>query len=361
MGKIIIKGNEAIAMAALDAGLDAFFGYPITPSSEIPETLAKYYPKALKVFLQAESEVASVNMMLGGSACGSRVMTATSSPGFSLMQEGISYMAGSRLPGVFVNVMRGGPGLGNIGGEQSDFNQMVKGGGHGGYKLPVFAPNSAQEMYDLTTRAFSVADKYRTPVIVTADGYLGQMKEAIVIPDVIKNKDYDKAQWTTVGARNREPHIITSRKTHIITSIHLAHNLLESHQNKLQAVYDKIEDNEVDYEEYRTDNAKVIFVAYGIVSRIVKGVINKARDKGINVGLFRPKTLWPFPKAQIQNLVKDCRSFLVVELSKGQMVDEVEHSVFGQRPVYFYGRSGGNLPSEKEILKALEDCYNGKF
>jgi len=360
MGKIIIKGNEAIAMAALNAGLDAFFGYPITPSSEIPETLAKFYPKRLKVFLQAESEVASVNMMLGGSACGSRVMTATSSPGFSLMQEGISYMGGSRLPGVFVNVMRGGPGLGNIGGEQSDFNQMVKGGGHGGYRLPVFAPNSAQEMYDLTIRAFDVADKYRTPVIVTTDGYLGQMKEAIVISDT-KVKEYDKAYWTTVGAKNREPHIITSRKTHIITSIHLAHNLLESHQNKLYTIYDEIKINEVDFEKYRTDDADIIFVAYGIVSRIVKGVINKARDRGMKAGLFRPKTLWPFPVVQIQKLSKDCDAFLAVELSKGQMVNEVEHAVFGERPVYFYGRSGGNLPSEKEILKALEGCYDGKL
>jgi len=269
-------------------------------------------------------------------------------------------MAGSRLPGVFVNVMRGGPGLGNIGGEQSDFNQMVKGGGHGGYRLPVFAPNSAQEMYDLTIRAFDVADKYRTPVIVTTDGYLGQMKEAIVISDT-KVKEYDKAYWTTVGAKNREPHIITSRKTHIITSIHLAHNLLESHQNKLYTIYDEIKINEVDFEKYRTDDADIIFVAYGIVSRIVKGVINKARDRGMKAGLFRPKTLWPFPVVQIQKLSKDCDAFLAVELSKGQMVNEVEHAVFGERPVYFYGRSGGNLPSEKEILKALEGCYDGKL
>lgn len=356
----ILKGNEAVALGALAAGLTAFFGYPITPSSEIPETLAKYYPEKLKIYLQAESEIGAVNMMLGVAACGARVMTATSSPGFSLMTEGISYMAGSMIPGVFVNITRGGPGLGNIGGETSDYFQMVKAPGHGNLHLPVFAPNSAQEMYSLTIKAFNVADKYRIPVIVTAEGFLGQMKEVVDVYEP-KLEDQDKSDWIVIGTkyhRKHIRHIVTSRKPHIITSIRLKHDTLEEHQHELLEIYEKIEENEVDFEEYRTEDAKIIFFAYGITSRITKGVVDTARDKGMRVGLLRPITLWPFPVERIEELANKVKAMFVVELAPGgQILEDIERAVSGKVPTYWYGRSGGNLPTEREILEQLETCY----
>lgn len=342
--RVIYKGNDAIALAAIYAGLDAYFGYPITPSSEIPESLAKEHKKKLPVFLQAESEIASINMALGASACGARVMTATSGPGFSLKQEGISYIAGSELPVVIVNVMRGGPGLGNIGGEQSDYFQLTKGGGHGGYRVPALAPNSVQEMFDFTIKAFELADKYRTPVFLVADGYLGQMKEGIILKKP-KIKKYNKSKWMTTGAKDREPHIIIS--------IYLDHNDLEKHRAKLEKKYQEIKKREVMVEEYKVKDAEYVFVAFGLVSRVVKDVVNKARENGIKAGLIRPKTIWPFPEKNINVAAKKAKAFITVEMNTGQMIEDVRLAVNGACPVEFCGRWGGNIPSTAEIYGKL--------
>lgn len=338
--RVYMKGNEAIARAALKAGCKAFFGYPITPSSEIPETIAKIASENF-VFLQAESEVAAINMCLGFASTGKRAMTASSSPGISLKQEGISYIAGCQLPVVIVNINRGGPGLGNIAPEQSDYFQATKGGGHGSYRLIVLAPNSVQEMAEFVMDAFNLAEKYRNPVMILGDAFLGQMTEDMVFPEPRIEK-YDNLWAVGKGKKN------------LICSIFLEPDDLEAHNRKLKAKYDKIKESEVRYEEYRTKDANIVVVGYGIVSRILKGAVDEAREAGLKVGLVRPITLWPFPSEVISRLANRVKGFLVVEMNMGQMVEDVQLAVAGKTKVNFYGRCGGKVPEEAEILTELK-------
>lgn len=351
MSKELIKGNEAIVKGAILAGCRAYFGYPITPASEIAEAAAYYFPLVGGTFLQAESEVASINMIYGASAAGVRCMSASSGPGLSLMQEGISYMAGSELPCVIADIMRGGPGLGNIGPEQGDYNQMVKGGGHGNYHNIVLAPNSAQEMCDLTILAFELADKYRNPAIVLADGYIGQMMEPVSFPEVAI--EGPKKDWSVHGDA-------ASRKN-ALTSIYLSHEALEKHELHLAKKYEGICDNEVRYEEYLTEDAEIVVVAYGIVSRVVRSAVDMARHYGIRAGLFRPITLYPFPTQPLAKISQVTERFLTVELSNGQMVDDVRlaltrgHACKRRYPCDFYGRMGGCVPSTEEIFEVIQN------
>ncbi|MDZ7374734.1 MAG: 3-methyl-2-oxobutanoate dehydrogenase subunit VorB [candidate division KSB1 bacterium] len=343
MARQLIKGNEAVVKGAILAGCRAFFGYPITPASEIAEAAAYYLPQVGGVFLQAESEIASVNMLYGAAAAGIRAMTASSSPGISLKMEGISYLAGAELPCVIVDIVRGGPGLGNIAPSQGDYNQIVKGGGHGEYKLLTLAPNSAQEMCDLTMLAFELADKYRNPAVVLADGFIGQMMEPVEFPPPVQNLP-DKP-WALHGDDGDQ--------FRLITSIDLEPEGLERHVLHLQEKYAQAEREEVRVEEYRTEDAEVVFVGYGIVSRLLQSVVDEARARGMRVGLLRPITLWPFPSRRIQELAERVSAFMVVELSNGQMVDDVRLAVNGRVPVWFYNRMGGVVPSVDEIFEAL--------
>jgi pyruvate/2-oxoacid:ferredoxin oxidoreductase alpha subunit len=343
MPKMLLKGNEAVVRGALLAGCRAFFGYPITPASEIAEAAAYYFPKMGGVFLQAESEIASINMIYGASSAGVRCMTASSSPGISLKQEGISYLAGSELPCVIVNIMRGGPGLGNIAPEQADYNQSVKGGGHGNYKNIVLAPASAQEMCDLTILAFDLSDRYRNPAIILTDGFIGQMMEPVEFPEPVA--DLPEKPWAVGPERER--------RDNLVTSIYLSPDELEAHVRKLEAKYQEIEAKEVRYEPYRLDDAEIVVVAYGIVSRLAKSAVDMARNEGVRAGLLRPITLWPFPSRIIADLAARVRHFLVCELSTGQMVDDVRLAVEGRAPVGFFSRVGGNVPDAREIYDAI--------
>jgi pyruvate/2-oxoacid:ferredoxin oxidoreductase alpha subunit len=344
MAKQLIKGNEAVVKGAILAGCRFFFGYPITPASEIAEAAAFYMPKVGGTFLQAESEVASINMVYGAASGGVRVMTASSSPGISLKLEGISYCAGSELPMVLVDIMRGGPGLGNIAPAQADYNQIVKGGGHGNYKMPVLAPNSAQEMCDLTMQAFELADQYLNPAIVLADGFIGQMMEPVEFPQAVdKIPDKDWAIHTDLKDENR-----------LISSIDLEPEMLEKHNHKLQKKYREIEANHVQYEDYKIDDAQIILIGYGVVSRVLYSAVDSLRQDGIRAGLIRPVSLWPFPKQHIADLALKSDAFLVVELSNGQMVDDVRLAVNGVRPVHFYNRMGGMIPSPEEICQQVK-------
>jgi 2-oxoglutarate ferredoxin oxidoreductase subunit alpha len=338
-----MKGNEALAEAAIRAGLQGYFGYPITPQSEVIEYLAEEEPKHNYVLLQAESEVASINMVYGAAAAGGRVMTTTSSPGFSLMQEGLSYIACAELPCVAVNVVRGGPGLGTIQPSQGDYFQAVKGGGHGDYHLIVLAPNSVQEMADLTFLAFELADKYNTPAMILSDGAIGQMMEKVVLPEPIEYKP--NKPWATTGKTK-------DRQRNIITSLYIQSEEMEKKNAQLQAKYKKILENEIRYEEYQLDDAEIVIAAYGLTSRISKKVVDLARQEGIKMGLFRPISLWPFPYSQIEKLAaRDAVKFLfTVEMSTGQMVEDVKLAVCGQKPVYFTGRVGGIVPTPDDVL-----------
>ncbi|MBN2280714.1 MAG: 3-methyl-2-oxobutanoate dehydrogenase subunit VorB [Candidatus Marinimicrobia bacterium] len=343
MAKQFLKGNEAVIKGAMLAGCTAYYGYPITPASEIAHAAAKYFPRAGATFVQAESEVAAINMVYGAAAAGERVMTASSGPGISLKAEGISYCAGAELPCVIVSIMRGGPGLGNIGPEQSDYNQLVKGGGHGNYKNIVLAPNSAQEMCDLGMLAFELADKYRNPVIVAADGFIGQMMEPVVIPEPVK--EVPDKKWAVKGT--------PETYKNVVTSIELDFHDLEIHNQKLQKKYAIIEEQEVRYEEYRTDDADIVLVAYGISSRVAQSAVNELRSEGIKAGLLRPITLFPFPKLKIKELAEKINSFLVVEMSNGQMIDDVRLAVEGKKPVHLYNRMGGFVPTAKEVREKV--------
>jgi 2-oxoisovalerate ferredoxin oxidoreductase alpha subunit len=347
----LTKGNEAIVKAAVLAGCRAYYGYPITPASEIAEAAALYLPKVGGVFIQAESETASVNMLYGGAAAGVRVMSGSSGPGISLMQEGMSYLAGAELPCVIADIMRGGPGLGNIAPEQSDYNQIVKGGGHGNYRTLVLAPASVQEMADLTTLAFDLADKYRNPVVVLADGNIGQMMEPVRFADAI---DVPAPPDWAVRATAE------SRKN-LVTSIYLEPDILERHVRKLEAKYQVAERAEVRAECWRTEDADVVLIGYGIMGRILKAVVELARKKGLKVGLLRPITLYPFPAPQIRQLAKSAKGFLVAELSTGQLVDDVRLSLEGRKPVEFFSRVGGNIPSAEEVLEAVERKFASAF
>ena len=340
MLKQITKGNEAIVKGAILAGCRAFYGYPITPASEIAEAAALYMPQTGGVFVQAESEVAAINMLYGGASAGVRSMTASSGPGISLMQEGISYLAGSELPCVIADIMRGGPGLGNIAPEQGDYHQVVKGGGHGCYRTLVLAPNSVQEMADLTYRAFDLADRYRNPVFVLADGYIGQMMEPVEFPPAIVPPV--RPAWSVDGT--------PETRKNFVTSIFLEPDKLEAHVRKLEEKYKRAEREAVEYEDWRNDDAEVVLVGYGIVSRILKQVVELGRQRGLSIGLLRPITLYPFPTRRIQELSRTAKSFMVVELSTGQLIEDVRLALEGRCPVEFYSRVGGNVPTAEEIL-----------
>lgn len=335
-----LKGNDAVVRGAIMAGCTHYFGYPITPSSEIIHSAASLFPKLGYSFIQAESEVAAINMVYGAASCGRRVLTASSSPGISLKQEGISYMAAAELPCVIVDIMRAGPGLGNIFPEQSDYNQVVKGGGHGNYKCPVFAPSSPQEMCDLTYDAFDMADKYRTPVYVIADGYTGQtMAKVVQNREVRVPERHDWALYSDLES-----------KKNLVCSIRMSAEDMELLNIKLDQKYSVIEEREVRFENYKADDAEMIIVAYGISSRIAHSVVDSMREKGLKVGLHRPITLFPFPKKELNRLAdNNARLFVSFELSNGQMVDDVRLSILGKRPVEFYGRMGGSVPSINEV------------
>lgn len=341
-----MKGNEALAEAAIQAGCDAYFGYPITPQSEVLEYLAKEMPKRGGVVLQAESEVASINMIYGAAGAGFRSMTSSSSPGISLMQEGISYIAGAELPCLLVNVNRAGPGLGTIQPGQGDYFQSTKGGGHGDYRLIVLAPSSVQEMADFVFLGFELADKYRNPVLILSDGAIGQMMEKVTFGK-FKPTKVDKP-WATVG----KP---ASRQRNYITSLHIKPEMLEKHNEKLVAKYEEVKKNEVRYEEINTEDAEYLMVAYGLCARICHKAVNMAREKGIKVGLLRPITLFPYPTERLNKLADKMKLMLTVELNSGQMVEDVRLSVNGKVPVEFYGRLGGMLPNPDEIVNKLEN------
>ncbi len=348
-------GNEALAEAAVIAGCDAYFGYPITPQNEITAYMSRRMPEEGRVFVQSESELAAINMVYGASATGKRAMTSSSSPGISLMQEGISYLAGAELPAVVVNVMRGGPGLGNIAPSQGDYFQATRGGGHGDYRTIVLAPSSVQEMVDLMSLAFDLADQYRTPVVVLADGILGQMMEPVVFPKnsklKTKNSKLPPKDWALTGAEGRPQNIIRS--------LWLGEGVLEELNFKLQARYEQIQKNEVLCEQYEVDDAEIVVVAYGIAARIVRGAVEKAREEGIKVGWIRPITLWPFPTEQISRAAEEFRIFLTVEMSLGQMVEDVRLAVAGKAPILFYGRPGGGIPTVEEIFEKIRQLTIG--
>lgn len=346
-----MKGNEALAEAAIRAGCDAYFGYPITPQSEVLEYLAREIPKYstkdhIRVILQAESEVASINMVYGAAGAGFRAMTSSSSPGISLMQEGISYIAGAELPCLIVNVNRAGPGLGTIQPGQGDYFQSTKGGGHGDYKLIVLAPTSVQEMADFVYLGFDLADKYRNPVMILSDGAIGQMMEKVTFRDY----DYKKVDkpWATTG---KPP----TRERNYITSLHIQPEKLEISNLELVDKYKKITENEVRYEEVMTEDAEYLFVAYGLSARICHKAAIIAREKGIKAGLFRPVTLFPYPYKKLNELAGKVKLMLTVELNAGQMVEDVRLAVNGKIPVEFYGRLGGMVPTPEEIVKNLEN------
>jgi len=343
--RILMCGNEALAEAAIIAGVDAYFGYPITPQNEIPAYMSRRMPEEGRVFVQSESELAAINMVFGASATGKRAMTTSSSPGISLMQEGISYLAGAELPAVVVNVMRGGPGLGNIAPSQGDYFQATRGGGHGDYRTIVFGPSSVQELVDCMPLAFDLADEYRMTVVILADGILGQMMEPIVLEKKPQRKLPPK-DWALTGAKGREQNIVRS--------LWLPEGALEKHNYKLQAKYEQVQKNEVICEQYEVDDAEIVVVAYGVAARIVRGAVNKAREEGIKAGWIRPVTLWPFPTEQISKAADELRIFLTVEMSCGQMVEDVKLAVAGKAPVVFYGRPGGGIPTVDEILDKIK-------
>ena len=351
-----MKGNEAIAEAAIRAGVDGYFGYPITPQSEVLEylMLEKPHERTGMVVLQAESEVAAINMVYGGAGAGKMVMTSSSSPGISLKQEGITYMAGAELPCMILNVVRGGPGLGTIQPAQSDYFQAVKGGGHGDYRLIVLAPASVQEMYDFVELSFDLAFKYRTPVLILSDGAIGQMMEKVEIGE-------QKTRLTDAQVKERCPWATTgkdaNRERNIITSLDLDPQRQEVFNHKLQAKYKKIEENEVRFEEIQTEDAEYLFVAYGTSSRICQKSMQLAREKGIKVGLFRPITLFPFPSDRLAELGKQVKGILSVEMSAGQMIEDVKLAVECNVPVEHFGRMGGIIPSPGEVVEALEQKF----
>lgn len=344
--KLLMKGNEVIAEAAIRAGCRHYFGYPITPQTEIAHYMAKKMPEVGGTFVQAESEIAAINMVYGAASAGVRVMTSSSSPGISLKQEGISYAAGAELPAVIVNIVRCGPGLGGILPAQCDYFQAVKGGGHGDYKMVVLAPSSVQELYELTVEAFNISDKYRQLTMIMGDGVLGQMMEAVEFKDQENIVKVEKP-WATTGTGLKREH-------NTIQSIYIQPEVLEEHNRKLQRKYKLIEENEVRVESYNCEDADIIVTAFGTTARIVNNVIKMAKKEGIKVGLIRPITLWPFPVKEFEKYAEVPKAFLSVELNAGQMVEDVRLAVNGKRPVYFYGRMGGMIPTQQEILDQIK-------
>jgi len=345
MRKQLMKGNEAIVKSAILSGCRGFYGYPITPASEITEAAALYMPKVGGVFVQAESEVAAINMLYGAAAAGVRAMTASSGPGISLMQEGISYMAGAELPCVVADIMRGGPGLGNIAPEQGDYHQVVKGGGHGNYRTLVLAPHSVQEMADLTALAFELADRYRNPVFVLADGFVGQMMEPVEFPQ--EAVETPAPYWAVTGT--------AETRANLVASIFMGADELEAHERDLEKKYKLAEQREARAEEWFTEDAEMVLVGYGIVARILKAVCAEARAAGLKVGVLRPITLYPFPAAHFQRLAARSRRFVVVEMSNGQLYDDVRLALNGARPVECLMRMGGNVPTHEEVLRFVRE------
>lgn len=348
--KVLMKGNEAIAEAAIIAGCRHYFGYPITPQTEVAAYMAKKMPKIGGCFLQAESEIAAINMVYGVSSTGKRVMTSSSSPGISLKGEGLSYLAGSDLPALVVNVQRGGPGLGGIQPSQSDYFQATRGGGHGDYHMIVLAPASVQEMAELTVKGFDLADKYRMTSMILADGTMGQMMEPVSLDFDIK-PEIEKP-WATTGTKMEREH-------NIVNSLSLVPEELEMLNMKRYERYKIVEENETMYEEYMVDDADIVIAAFGIAARVSKNAVNEARKQGIKVGLIRPITLWPFPKAPFEKAAEHAKAFISVELSMGQMIEDVKLATNCKRPVTLCNRVGGMIPSPEQVLKAIIDVNNG--
>lgn len=350
----LMKGNEAIARAAIRCGVDGYFGYPITPQSEVIETLAELKPWETSgmVVVQAESEIASINMVYGAGGAGKRAMTSSSSPGVALMQEGIAYMAGAEIPGLIVNVQRGGPGLGTIQPSQSDYFQATRGGGNGDYNVIVLAPNSVQEMADFVDLAFNLAFKYRNPAMILSDGVIGQMMEKVVLPPMKPRRTEEEIRrecpWATIG-RTKD------RKPNVMTSLELKPEVMEKRNLHLQEKYRTIEENEVRYEIQQTEDADYLIVAFGSASRIAQKAMEIARSQGLKVGLFRPITLWPFPSKQIAEAAKGRKGILVAEINAGQMIQDVRLAVNGALPVEHFGRLGGIVPDPEEIVKAIKE------
>jgi len=350
MSKLLMRGNHVVGEAAIRAGCRAYFGYPITPQNELPEYIAeKFAAMDDAVFIQAESELAAINMVIGASMAGARAMTSSSSPGISLKQEGISFLAGMELPAVIVNMIRGGPGLGNIAPAQSDYFQATRGGGHGDYRTIVLAPSSGQEIADLTRRAFDLADQYCTPVIILGDGMMGQMMEPVEFPEPVDPKKLPPRDYILDGANGRP--------SRLICSLRLDTNLAEELNWKLVRKYEIIKQKEIDYEEYKAEDAELVVVAYGTAARIAKRAVDLLRDMDLKVGLFRPKTLWPFPDKPLRSLARWVRELVVFEMSTGQMVEDVQLAIEGRANVYFYGRPGGIISTPQEIAGIISSRY----
>ncbi len=344
-----MRGNEVIAEAAIQAGCRFYAGYPITPQNEIPEYMSWRMPEVDGVFIQAESELAAINMVYGASAAGMRAMTSSSSPGISLKQETISYLAGAELPALIVNIQRGGPGLGNISGSQADYFQAVKGGGHGDYKLLVYAPYNLQEMWDLTMLAFDKADEYRNPVMILGDGVIGQMMEPFY-PKPYMRPELPEKDWVLDGCKGREPRVIKS--------LYMGEGELEMRNNILQKKYRMMKDKEVSFESYYTEDSEIIIVAFGIAARIALSSVRKLRREGFKVGLFRPITLFPFPEKELFMLSRESRRFITIEMNAGQMVEDVRLSVNGISEVLFYGKPGGTIITPEEVQEKILQLFN---
>jgi 2-oxoglutarate ferredoxin oxidoreductase subunit alpha len=352
MAKILMKGNEAIGEAAIRAGCLNYFGYPITPQSEIAEYLSRRMPEVNGMFLQAESEVAASYMIFGAAAAGARVFTTSSSPGISLMSEGISYVAAAQCPAVYVNIMRGGPGLGGILPSQGDYFQATKGGGHGDYRLLVMAPNSVQESVEMVMKAFPLAEKYRNPVIILGDGLIGQMMEPVEFPDHLVSEPSNKDAWATNGMTKRN-----SDKRNLIRSLYLVGNSLEDNNRSLKAKYDQMKKDEIMYATYNTDtDYEALIVSYGTMSRVCRTAIDLLKNEGIEVGMIRPQTLFPYPEDAVQKAAwkPSCKVVTSMELSMGQMVEDVERVVHGKRPVTWFGVAGGIVPAPEEIVDEMK-------
>ncbi|MDI6808438.1 MAG: 3-methyl-2-oxobutanoate dehydrogenase subunit VorB [Candidatus Eisenbacteria bacterium] len=347
MEKVLMRGNDAIAEAAIRAGCRFYAGYPITPQNEIPEYMARRMPDVGGVFIQAESEIAAISMVYGAACAGARAMTSSSGPGISLKQEGISYASGAELPLVFVNITRGGPGLANIAPAQSDYFQATRGGGHGDYRVIVLAPSSVQEAYDLTGLAFHLADKYRNPAMLLGDGVIGQMMEPMVLNE-FKFPELPEKKWKLGNS--------SGRARNLITSVYLAEGTLEEHNNRLAKKYAEIAAQDTRYEEVLTSDAELVIVGFGTCARISKAAVRLAREKGLKVGLLRPITLWPFPYDALSKVAGRCADILVVEMSLGQLIDDVKIGVQGRSRIHFIGRPGGGIPTEFEILDKVENA-----
>jgi 2-oxoglutarate ferredoxin oxidoreductase subunit alpha len=351
--KVLLRGNHALAEAAIRAGCRYYFGYPITPQNEVPEYMAERMPEVGGTFVQGESEIASISMVLGASAAGGRAMTSSSGPGISLKQEGLSFLAAQEVPAVIVNMSRGSPGMGNIAGSQCDYFQATRGGGHGDYRIPTFAPASAQELVDLTYRSFELADRYRTPVMILGDGMLGQTMEPVVLPAPLDPDGLPARPWALTGAKGRS--------SRFVRSLILDPGELEEHNWKLQRKYREIREAETRWESYEAADAQMLLVAFGTAARIAKGAIHRVRREGLRVGMIRPISLWPFPSEAIAEAARSARSFLVFELNAGQMVEDVRLALEGAADVSFYGRPGGSIPTPRDLAKVITSRYYQRF